>query len=138
MRQTLAIMTFDTSGKELCEIREDITRWLRETHMRMGVLTLFSQHTSASLLITENASPAARRDLLRWLDLAVPEGDHYEHSAEGPDDMPAHIRAMLTGNSLTIPVADGKMMLGQWQSVYLAEHRNGQHKRTVVCYYTGL
>lgn len=138
MRQTLAIMTFETNGKSLCEIREDVTRWLRETNMRMGILTLFSQHTSASLLITENASPEARRDLLRWLDLAVPEGDHYEHEAEGPDDMPAHIRAMLTGNSLTVPVADGRMMLGQWQSVYLAEHRAGTHRRSVVCHYTGL
>jgi secondary thiamine-phosphate synthase enzyme len=98
----------------------------------MGQVTLFCQHTSASLMITENASPAVRRDLLRWFDGAAPEGGGYMHSAEGPDDMPAHIKAMLTGNSLTIPLTDGKMMLGSWQGVYLVEHRHEAHKRYVV------
>ena len=137
MRQTLAILTFDTDGPGLLEITDDVTSWLRATDIRMGTVTLFCQHTSASLVVTENAAPAVRRDLLRWLDFAVPEGDGYEHSAEGSDDMPAHIKAMLTGNSLTIPLADGKMMLGSWQGVFLVEHRHQAHKRYVVAHALG-
>ena len=137
MHQTLAILTFDTHGRGLHEITEDVTRWLRETDIRVGVLTLFCQHTSASLLVTENASPAVQRDLLRWLSAAAPDGDGYEHSAEGPDDMPAHIRSMLTGNSLALPVADGRIMLGPWQGVFIAEHRTRPHKRTIVAQVAG-
>ena len=137
MRQTLAILTFDTDGRGLHEITDDVASWLRATDIRMGVVTLFCQHTSASLLINENAAPAVRRDLLRWLDSAAPQGDGYEHDSEGPDDMPAHIKAMLTGNSLTVPVADGKMMLGSWQGVFLAEHRRRPHKRSVVAHIMG-
>ena len=132
MHQALAILTFDTLGRGLVEITEDVTSWLRETDIRVGQLTLFCQHTSASLVVTENASPAVQRDLLRWLGAAAPDGEGYEHSAEGPDDMPAHIRAMLTGNSLTLPVADGRIMLGTWQGVFIAEHRTRAHKRTIV------
>jgi secondary thiamine-phosphate synthase enzyme len=132
MRQTLAILTFDTDGQGFREITDDVNSWLRASDIRMGQVTLFCQHTSASLMITENAAPAVRRDLMRWLRMAVPEGDGYEHAAEGPDDMPAHIKAMLTGNSLTVPLADGKMMLGSWQGVYLVEHRQAAHKRYVV------
>ena len=137
MHQTLAILTFDTAGQGLVEITEDVTSWVRATDIRMGVITLFCQHTSASLLVTENASPAVRRDLLRWLGAAAPEGDGYEHSAEGADDMPAHIKAMLTGTSLTIPLADGKMMLGSWQGVFLVEHRHEAHKRYIVAHVMG-
>jgi secondary thiamine-phosphate synthase enzyme len=137
MRQTLAILTFDTDGPGLLEITDDVTSWLRASDIRMGTVTLFCQHTSAGLVVTENAAPAVRRDLLRWLDFAVPEGDGYEHSAEGSDDMPAHIKAMLTGNSLTIPLADGKMMLGSWQGVFLVEHRHQAHKRYVVAHALG-
>ena len=132
MRQSLAILTFDTAGQGLHEITEDVTSWIRATDIRMGQVTLFCQHTSASLLVTENASEAVHRDLLRWFDAAAPEGDGYEHRAEGGDDMPAHIKAMLTGGGVTIPLADGKMMLGSWQGVYLAEHRHEAHKRYVV------
>ena len=132
MHQALAILTFDTPGRGLIEITDDVTSWLRETDIRVGQLTLFCQHTSASLVVTENASPAVQRDLLRWLGAAAPDGEGYEHSAEGPDDMPAHIRAMLTGNSLTLPVADGRIMLGTWQGVFIAEHRIRAHKRTIV------
>lgn len=132
MHQSLAILTFDTDGQGFRDITDDVNSWLRATDIRMGQVTLFCQHTSASLTITENASPAVRRDILRWLDMAAPEGEGYEHDAEGPDDMPAHVKAMLTGNSLTIPLADGKMMLGSWQGVYLVEHRHDAHKRYVV------
>jgi secondary thiamine-phosphate synthase enzyme len=137
MRQAHAILTFDTDGQGLLEITDDIASWLRAADMRMGTLTLFCQHTSASLIINENAAPAVRRDLLRWLDMAAPAGEGYEHASEGPDDMPAHIKAMLTGNSLTIPLADGKMLLGSWQGVFLVEHRDAAHKRYVVCHAMG-
>jgi secondary thiamine-phosphate synthase enzyme len=137
MQQTIAILTFETEGRGLHEITDDIGSWLRESQIRVGLLTLFCQHTSASLLVTENASPAVRRDLLRWLGAAAPDGDGYEHSTEGPDDMPAHIKAMLTGNSLALPVADGKLMLGTWQGLFLAEHRHASHRRTVVAHLAG-
>ena len=137
MQQTIAILTFNTEALGLHEITEDITSWLRESQIRVGLLTLFIQHTSAGLLVTENAAPAVRRDLLRWLSSAAPDGDGYEHSAEGSDDMPAHIKTMLTGNSLTLPVADGKLMLGTWQGVFIAEHRHAPHKRTVVAHLAG-
>jgi secondary thiamine-phosphate synthase enzyme len=97
-----------------------------------GSLSLFCRHTSAGLLISENASPAVQRDLLSWLDRSVPEGSLYEHDDEGPDDMPAHVKAMLTGSALTIPFAGGRMLLGTWQAIYLAEHRARPHRREVV------
>ena len=137
MPQALAILTFDTPGRGLTEITEDIARWLRESDIRVGVLTLFCQHTSASLLVTENASSAVHRDLVRWLGAAAPDGAGYEHAAEEPDDMPAHIRSVLTGTSLAIPVADGRMMLGTWQGVFIAEHRTRAHKRTIAAHIHG-
>jgi len=137
MHQTVATLTFDTPGRGLHEITDDIADWLASAEIRTGLLTVFCQHTSASLLINENAAPAVKRDLLRWLDDAAPEGERYEHDDEGPDDMPAHIKAMLTGNSLTIPVSEGRMMLGTWQGIYLAEHRRRPHKRRVVVHVIG-
>ena len=112
MAQTHSTFVFDTAGAGLYEITDDVARWLRGTDIAHGLLTLFCQHTSASLLITENVSSAVHRDLVRWLSGAVPEGSGYEHSAEGPDDMPAHIKAMLTGSSLVVPVADRRLLLG--------------------------
>ena len=137
MQQSLAILTFDTDGQGFREVTDDVNSWRRATDIRMGQVTLFSQHTSAGLLVTENAAPAVRRDLLRWLGAAAPEGEGYEHAAEGPDDMPAHIKTMLTGNSLTLPVADGKIMLGTWQGVFIVEHRHAPHRRTVVAHLAG-
>ena len=137
MQQALDTLTFRTDGTGLCEITDRVDEWLRGTGIATGVLTLFCQHTSAGLLITENASPAVPHDLLRWLARTVPEGDGYEHSDEGPDDMPAHIRAVITGNSLTLPVAGGRMMLGTWQGVFLAEHRHMPHRRKVVAHLLG-
>jgi secondary thiamine-phosphate synthase enzyme len=137
MQQTIAILTFETDGEGLHEITEQVTAWVRETPIRVGILTLFCQHTSAGLLVTENAAPAVRRDLLRWLGAAAPEGHGYEHADEGPDDMPAHIKTLLTGNSLTLPVMDGKIMLGTWQGVFIAEHRRDPHKRMIVAHFAG-
>jgi len=137
MRQAQTMLAFETRGQDLLEITREVGEWVRSTGLATGVLTLLCRHTSASLLINENAAPAVRRDLIRWLGRAVPEGAHYEHDDEGPDDMPAHIKAMLTGSSLAIPFADGRMLLGTWQGVYLAEHRARPHRRQVVCHAVG-
>ena len=137
MQQACETLTFHTGGTGLHEVTGVIAEWLDGTGIATGVLTLFCQHTSAGLLITENASPAVPRDLLRWLAGQAPEGAHYEHADEGPDDMPAHIRAVITGNSLTLPVVGGRMMLGTWQGVFLAEHRGSPHRRRIVAHVIG-
>ena len=101
--------------------------------MTVGIATLFMQHTSASLTLNENASPDVRRDFAAWFDRAVPDGaDYFAHTLEGPDDMPAHIKASLTGSSLTIPVSRGALALGTWQGIYLCEHRDNGGSRRVV------
>jgi secondary thiamine-phosphate synthase enzyme len=135
--QAQTILSFDTHGAALYEITDEVARWVSQTGVNSSVLTLFCQHTSASLLITENASPAVHRDMLRWLGRLAPEGSDYEHSAEGPDDMPAHLKSALTGNSLTIPVGGGRPLLGTWQGIYLAEHRRAPHRRNVVAHLMG-
>ena len=137
MRQAQTTLAFETRGQGLLEITGEVAEWLRSTGLAMGSLTLLCRHTSAGLLVNENAAPAVRRDLLRWLDKVAPESGHYEHDDEGPDDMPAHIKALLTGSSLAIPFADGRMLLGTWQGVYLAEHRLAPHRRSVVCHAIG-
>ena len=126
------ILRFETPGKGLTDVTGEVNQWLARSRLVKGVLTLFCRHTSAGLLISENASVAVQRDLLRWLDKLAPEGAGYEHDNEGPDDMPAHIRTMLTGTSLTIPFAGNRMLLGTWQGVFLAEHRARPHRREVV------
>lgn len=137
MHQALVTLTFDTHGAGLYEITDRVSHWLGEASIETGLLTLFCRHTSAGLLITENASPAVHRDLLRWLGKAAPEGTDYEHDDEGLDDMPAHIKAMLTGDSLTVPVAEGRLTLGTWQGLFLAEHRRRPHRRAVVLHLIG-
>lgn len=137
MARNLTTFAFDTNGTGLYEITGEVSGWLGDADASDGVLTLFCQHTSAGLLITENVSPAVHRDLLRWLGGVAPEGAGYEHSAEGPDDMPAHLKAVLTGSSVTVPVSGGRMMLGTWQGIYLAEHRRRPHTRTVVAHFAG-
>jgi secondary thiamine-phosphate synthase enzyme len=137
MRQMMTTLAIPTSGKGLYEFTAEGARWIAGGDVGTGLLTLFCRHTSASLLINENAAPAVKRDLLRWLDRAAPEDADYEHDDEGPDDMPAHIRAMLTGTSLTVPVSGGRMMLGTWQGLYLAEHRAAPHTRHVVAHLLG-
>ncbi len=101
--------------------------------MSVGIATVFMQHTSASLTLNENASPDVRRDFAAWFDRAVPDGaDYFSHTLEGPDDMPAHIKASLTGSSLVLPVSRGRLALGTWQGIYLCEHRNNGGSRSVV------
>ncbi|RPF71934.1 secondary thiamine-phosphate synthase enzyme YjbQ [Aurantiacibacter spongiae] len=137
MRQDQARFDIATNGKALYEFTDRAQAFVAAGGIATGLLTVFCRHTSASLLITENAADAVQRDLLCWLDRAVPEGPQYEHDAEGPDDMPAHIRTMLTGASLAVPVAGGRMLLGTWQGLYLAEHRARPHRREVVAHLIG-
>lgn len=132
MRTAQVSFAVETPGRGLTEITERLGDWLGESGIDTGVLHIFCRHTSASLLINENAAPAVQCDLLAWLDRVAPEGPLYEHDSEGPDDMPAHIKTLLTGSGLTVPLGGGKMLLGTWQGVFLAEHRRRPHIRSVV------
>ena len=133
LRQTSATFAFDTPGRGLFEITSRIVGWVRGTDIGDGVLTLFVRHTSASLLIQENADPDVRADLDRFFARLVPDGDAlFRHRDEGPDDMPAHVRAALTAVQLSIPVSHGRPALGTWQGIYLWEHRTKPHQRKVV------
>jgi secondary thiamine-phosphate synthase enzyme len=120
-------------GPGLHEVTPEVERVVARAGLREGLCTLFVQHTSASLVIQENADPSARRDLERWLARLVPEGDPlFTHDSEGPDDMPAHVRAALTATSLSIPVLGGRLALGAWQGIYLWEHRRAGGPRSVL------
>ncbi|MFQ5527830.1 MAG: secondary thiamine-phosphate synthase enzyme YjbQ [Thermoanaerobaculia bacterium] len=122
-----------TSGKGLVEITSLVQEAVREAGLDKGLCTVFVQHTSASLIIQENADPAVARDLQAWLERTVPENDPlYTHTQEGPDDMPSHIKGILTASSLAVPVADGSLMLGTWQGIFLWEHRTAPKRRHLV------
>jgi secondary thiamine-phosphate synthase enzyme len=126
-------LTVATSGKGTYEITEKIEAFVRESKIETGVVTIFAQHTSCSLIVMENADPTARRDLEEYFDRLVPENaDYFEHDAEGADDMPSHIRMVLTRSGETIPVVDGRMQLGTWQGIFLFEHRRAGHQRKIV------
>lgn len=126
-------VTVATEGKGLYEITDEVVAQVSSSGVEQGVCTVFIRHTSASLIIQENADPTARRDLERWIDRLVREHDPlFTHTAEGPDDMPSHIKAVLTNVSLSIPVIDGRMVLGTWQGIYLWEHRAAAHRREVI------
>jgi secondary thiamine-phosphate synthase enzyme len=126
-------LTFQTRGRGTTDITAEVQRAVAASDIRKGICTVFLQHTSASLILCENADPDVRRDLETLLSRLAPDGDPaYVHDTEGPDDMAAHARSILTSNSLTIPVADGKLMLGTWQGLYLYEHRHAGHARSVV------
>lgn len=137
MRQASTILTFDTPGRGFTDITRAIAGWADGTGIAEGLLTLLCRHTSASLLIQENAAREVRTDLAAWLDRLAPEGSHYAHDDEGPDDMPAHLRATLTGVNLSIPVIGGRIALGTWQGIYLAEHRRMPHRRQVAVHLIG-
>jgi secondary thiamine-phosphate synthase enzyme len=122
----------------LHELTDEVCRWLSAQSVQSGLLTLFCRHTSASLVIQENAAPAVRRDLEKFFDALAPEGEGlYEHDDEGPDDMPAHLKTALTQVQLSIPVMDGKLMLGTWQGIYLFEHRDHPSTREIVLHLAG-
>jgi secondary thiamine-phosphate synthase enzyme len=121
----------------LHDLTREVRDWVEETGIRDGLLTVFCRHTSASLIIQENAAPAARRDLEAYFARIAPEDGNYEHDDEGPDDMPAHLRSALTQTGLTIPVQNGGMLLGTWQGIYLFEHRRNAPVRQVALHLIG-
>jgi secondary thiamine-phosphate synthase enzyme len=126
-------LAFRTNGQGLQDITAQVARAVSEAKVGDGLCTVFIRHTSASLVIQENADPTAKSDLERWLNRLVPEGDpFYEHDTEGPDDMPAHIKAALTAVSVSIPIINGKLGLGTWQGIYLWEHRHRGSEREVL------
>jgi secondary thiamine-phosphate synthase enzyme len=137
MRQASAQIEVPTSGQGLIDITRAVTAWIAQQAMEEGLLTLFCRHTSCSLLIQENAAPAARADLERFFARIAPEADGYAHDDERPDDMPAHIRAALTQVQLSIPLAAGRLVLGTWQGIYLFEHRRAAHRRSLALHLIG-
>ncbi len=138
MRQVHDSLTVETRGQGLMEITGPLGAWLGRQGLRDGLLTLYLRHTSASLLIQENADPDVQRDLEDFLAKLVPEDPAlYRHTAEGPDDMPAHVKAALTQTHLGIPLQDGRLALGTWQGVYLFEHRHAPHRREIALHLIG-
>lgn len=137
MRQATTILSVRTPGAGLHEITDAVADWVAGQGLRDGLLTLFCRHTSASLLINENAAPAVRRDLEAWIARIAPESADYEHDEEGPDDMPAHLRTALTSVSLTIPLISGRLALGTWQGIFLFEHRRRPHDRQIALHLIG-
>lgn len=128
-----ASISIHSPGRGFVEVTQQVADVVAASGVHTGLVNIFVQHTSCSLIISENADPAVRGDLERWFARAVPDGDPiYRHDAEGPDDMPAHVRAILTGVSLVVPVHGGKLQLGRWQGIYLWEHRHDAHKRQVT------
>jgi secondary thiamine-phosphate synthase enzyme len=138
MRNVAATLRLRTRGSGLMEITEEVRGWLASQAVTTGLLTLFCRHTSASLLIQENAARAVRNDLERFFAALAPEdAERYEHNDEGPDDMPAHLRTALTGVQLSIPVSAGRLALGTWQGIYLFEHRHRAHEREIALHLIG-
>jgi secondary thiamine-phosphate synthase enzyme len=130
---TIKSLHISSSGQGLREFTDQVRSAVAEADVEEGLCTVFLRHTSASLIIQENADASAKRDLEAWLNRLVPEGDPlYTHNDEGPDDMPAHVKATLTAVSISIPIVEGKLALGRWQGIYLWEHRRGPHQREVV------
>jgi secondary thiamine-phosphate synthase enzyme len=138
MRQATQILRFHTRKRGLLEITAEIRSWVAGQSMSTGLLTVFCRHTSASLLIQENAAPEVRSDLETFFERIAPEDPgRYAHDDEGPDDMPAHLRTALTPVQLSIPVIDGQLALGSWQGIYLFEHRSQPHERQVALHLVG-
>jgi secondary thiamine-phosphate synthase enzyme len=126
-------LTLNTPGRGFTDLTRRLAEVVRRTSVQTGLCHVFLRHTSASLVIQENADPDVLHDLEQWMAAHVPDGDPaYRHSAEGPDDMPSHIRAALTASSVTLPITDGRLALGTWQAVYLYEHRHAPHARTLT------
>ena len=137
LHQASSILSIRPSRAGLHEFTNEVVQFVRESGIESGLLTLFCRHTSASLVIQENAAPAARRDLERYFERIAPEGAGYEHDDEGPDDMPAHLRSALTATQLSIPVEAGKLLLGTWQGIFLFEHRRNTPERQIALHLVG-
>lgn len=138
MRQSRKSLNCRTSGPGFHDLTGEVAAWLTSIEAVDGAVTLFIRHTSASLTIQENADPDVLLDLSESLAGFAPQDRSYHHATEGPDDMPAHIKTMLTSVSLTVPVADRRMMLGTWQALYLIEHRAAPHHREIIAHYVGI
>lgn len=138
MRQATHVIRARTPGRGLVEITSEVRAWIAEQGVRTGLLTVFCRHTSASLLIQENAAPEVRKDLEAFFEQIAPEDPiRYAHDDEGPDDMPAHLRTALTQVQLSIPVMEGQLALGTWQGIYLFEHRRRAHQREIALHLLG-
>ncbi|MGE5564068.1 MAG: secondary thiamine-phosphate synthase enzyme YjbQ [Bacillota bacterium] len=137
LRQASTILPIRAPRPGLHEFTTPVVDFVRESGIREGLLTLFCRHTSASLVIQENAAPAARRDLEAYFERIAPENGPYEHDDEGPDDMPAHLRSALTATQLSIPVSGGKPVLGTWQGIFLFEHRRNTPERSIALHLLG-
>lgn len=138
MRQAFHTFTLATRGRGFHDFTREVATWIRESRFQSGLVTLQVRHTSASLLIQENADPEVRRDLERFFARLVPDGDPlFRHTLEGDDDMPAHVRTALTAVTLSLPVAHGRLTLGTWQGVYLWEHRAVPHTREIAAHFIG-
>ena len=132
-----SLLTVQTPGRGFTDLTSEAAKFITEIHARDGALTLFIRHTSASLTIQENADPSVLVDLTTALSRLAPEGAGWTHDTEGPDDMPAHVKTMLTGASLQVPVLNGRLALGTWQAIYLIEHRSRPHRRDIVLQFVG-
>jgi secondary thiamine-phosphate synthase enzyme len=138
LRQAVHEIKIATRGRGFYEFTDQAQAWVEQNHFQTGLLTLLVRHTSASLLIQENADPDVRRDLETFFSRLAPDGDStFVHTAEGPDDMPAHVRAALTAVSLAVPVVNGRLALGTWQGIYLWEHRHAPHQRRISLHCLG-
>ena len=137
MKQAIHRIAVETRGAGLVEVTDAVQRWVAAQSVAMGLLTVWCRHTSASLIVQENADPDVRGDLQDFFRHIAPESARYRHDAEGPDDMPAHIRAALTQTQLSIPVERGRPVLGTWQGIYLFEHRAAPHRRELVLHLIG-
>lgn len=138
LRQSTAAFEVRTSGRGLFEVTDRVRGWVEREGVRQGLVALFIRHTSASVLVQENADPDVQRDLEAFFARLVPDGDPlFRHRAEGPDDMPAHVRAALTQTQLSIPVLEGRLALGTWQGIYVYEHRTRGHRREVAMHFVG-
>ena len=138
MRQIFFNLVVNTSGQRLYEITDKTIEWIEKNNFTNGMLNMSIQHTSASLIVQENADPDVQKDLINYFDKLVPMDDQlYIHSSEGKDDMPAHIKSALTNNQISLSIKESRLILGTWQGIYLFEHRLDSHKRTIVHHYIG-
>ena len=138
MIQKFFNLIINTTGQRLYEITDKTNEWIEKNNFTNGILNMSIQHTSASLIVQENADPDVQKDLINYFDQLVPMNEKlYIHSSEGKDDMPAHIKSALTNNQISLSIKDSKLILGTWQGIYLFEHRLNNHKRTIVHHYIG-
>ena len=138
MKQEFYNLEINTNGQKLYEFTDKTIDWINKNNFKNGIINLSIQHTSASLIVQENADPDVKKDLINYFDRLVPMDDQlYIHSSEGKDDMPAHIKSALTNNQISLSIKESRLILGTWQGIYLFEHRLDSHKRTIVHHYIG-